>query len=394
VPVGYLWTVVFVAAGTLSALAPVRRPRPLADLSFRLGLVISELPFVALVWLLLWTAVAFAQGDIHTPVGWAVVSLAAITAVGLAVVVRRGLRGRVEVDRALAEGLGADWRAAIGPDAAAGLRRRRPLARILFRPFAGRPRSVVRVADLQYGAAGRRHRLDVYHHRGRPSGAPVLIHLHGGGYHRGRKSSQSLPLLHRLASRGWVCVSANYRLRPEVRHPEHLIDLKRVIAWVREHGHEYGADPAALFVAGSSAGGHLAALAALTPGDPALQPGFEAADTSVTAVIGLNGYYGAYYGQGPESSPSAHVTADAPPFLLVHGDRDTMVPVDIARRFAADLRGVSAGPVVYAELPGAQHAFDLFHSLRFEAVVDGVEAFAGWVLSPERVLEPPYPTTS
>ncbi|MFI6449555.1 alpha/beta hydrolase [Kitasatospora sp. NPDC050543] len=250
------------------------------------------------------------------------------------------------------------------------------------------------MTDLPYGAAGRRHRLDVYHHRARPSGAPVLIHLHGGSYRGGRKSSQSLPLLHRLASRGWVCVSANYRLRPGVEHPEHLIDLKRVIAWVREHGHAYGADPAALFVAGSSAGGHMAALAALTPGDPALQPGFEAADTSVTAVIGLNGYYGAYYGQGPESSPSAHVTADAPPFLLVHGDRDTMVPVDIARRFAADLRRVSAGAVVYAELPGAQHAFDLFHSLRFEAVVDGVEAFAGWVLSPERLPESPYPKAS
>ncbi|MFI6449556.1 hypothetical protein [Kitasatospora sp. NPDC050543] len=126
-PVGYLWTVLFVAAGTLFALAPARRTRPLAGLSFRLGLVIGELPFVALAWLLLWTAVGFAQGDIHAPAGWAVVALAAITAAGLAVVVRRGLRGRAAVDRALAEGLGADWRAAIGPETAAGLRRRRPL---------------------------------------------------------------------------------------------------------------------------------------------------------------------------------------------------------------------------------------------------------------------------
>ncbi|WP_328929719.1 alpha/beta hydrolase [Streptomyces sp. NBC_00190] len=382
-PLGYLWTVVFVAAGTLFALAPVRRPRPLTDLSFRIGLVIGELPFVALAWLLLWTAVAFAQGDVDGPGSWAAVALAVITAAGLVLVVRRGLRARTEVERALAEGLGIDWRAAIAPDATVGLRGHRTLARILFRPFAGRPRAVVRVADLRYGPGGRRHQLDVYHHRARPSGAPVLIHLHGGSYRGGRKSTQSLPLLHRLASRGWVCVSANYRLRPEVRHPEHLIDAKRVIAWVREHGRAYGADPATLFMAGSSAGGHMAALAALTPGDPALQPGFETADTSVTAVIGLNGYYGPYYGQGPESSPSAHITADAPPFFLVHGDRDTMVHVDIARRFAADLREASVGTVVYAELPGAQHAFDLFHSLRFEAVVDGVEAFAGWVISRE-----------
>ncbi|WP_133740490.1 alpha/beta hydrolase fold domain-containing protein [Actinorugispora endophytica] len=60
-----------------------------------------------------------------------------------------------------------------------------------------------------------------------------------------------------------------------------LIDLKKVIAWVREHAHQYGANPTPLFVAGSSAGGHMAASAALTQGDPAFQPGFENADTSV-----------------------------------------------------------------------------------------------------------------
>ncbi|MCX5193041.1 alpha/beta hydrolase [Streptomyces sp. NBC_00249] len=389
-PVGYLWTVGVVAVGTLCALAPVRRPRPLAELSFRLGLVVGELPFLALAWLALWTAVAFTQGDVDAPAGRAAVALAALTAAGLVLVIRRGLRGRAVIDDALAEGLGADWRAATAPGVTPGGKGR--LARTLLWPFPHRPRDVVRVADLPYGPAGRRQRLDVYHHRARPSGAPVLIHLHGGGYRGGRKNSQSLPLLHRFARRGWVCVSADYRLRPEVRHPEHLIDAKRVIAWVREHGHAYGADPATLFVAGSSAGAHLAALAALTPGAPALQPGFETADTSVTAVIALNGYYGPYFGQGPESSPSAHITADAPPFLLVHGDRDTVVPVTAARRFAADLRDASVATVVYAELPGAQHAFDLFHSPRFEAVVDGAEAFAHWVIAspgPRRVRRPP-----
>ncbi|MBP0454215.1 alpha/beta hydrolase [Kitasatospora sp. RG8] len=392
-PVGYLVTVASVAAGTLFALIPVRRPRPLATLAYRLGLLVNELPFVSLAWLLLWTANAFTQGDVHEPAGWTAAAVAAATAAGLPIVVRRALRARPVVEHALAEGLGPSWRAAIAPDTAAGLRRRHPLARILLRPFPRRPRTVTRVPNLAYGPAGRRHRLDVLHHRSRPDGAPLLIHLHGGAYHGGRKNSESMPLLHRLAGRGWVCVSANYRLRPEVQHPEHLIDLKRVIAWTRDHAHAYGADPATLFVAGSSAGAHMASLAALTAGDPALQPGFETADTSVTAVIGLNGYYGPYYGQGPESCPSTHVTADAPPFLLVHGDHDTIVPVTVARRFADDLRAVSAGPVVYAELPGAQHAFDLFHSLRNEAVVDAVEAFAAWVRSDGRVPEPPCPAT-
>jgi acetyl esterase/lipase len=233
------------------------------------------------------------------------------------------------------------------------------------------------------GDPGRRDLLDLYRHRARPSGSPVLIHLHGGGYYRGRKNSQSLPLLYRLASQGWVCVSANYRLRPAAQHPDHLIDLKKVIAWVRAYGHEYGADPGMLFVSGSSAGAHMASLAALIPNDPTFQPGFEDADTSVTAAIGLNGWYGGYYGQEDASSPLACVRADAPPFFIAHGDHDTVAPVEVARHFAGTLGSVSTNPVVYAELPGAQHAFDLFGSLRFEMVVDAIEAFAAWVRSRE-----------
>jgi acetyl esterase/lipase len=281
------------------------------------------------------------------------------------------------------EALGAGWRTVIDPELAARLRRRLPLARILLLPLWRRRRDVERVANIPYGDAGRRNLLDLYRHRARPSGGPVLIHLHGGGYYRGRKNSQSLPLLYRLASQGWVCVSANYRLRPAAQHPDHLIDLKKVIAWVRAHGHEYGADPGLLFVSGSSAGAHMASLAALTPNDPSFQPGFEEADTSVTAAIGLNGWYGGYYGQEDASSPLAHVRPDAPPFFIAHGDHDTVAPVEVARYFTGKLGNVSTNPVSYAELPGAQHAFDLFGSLRFERVVDAIEAFAAWVRSHE-----------
>jgi acetyl esterase/lipase len=93
----------------------------------------------------------------------------------------------------------------------------------------------------------------------------------------------------------------------------------------------------------------------------------------------LYGYYGRYYGHAegerPPSSPLLLDAAHAPPFFLAHGDRDTYLPVDGAREFAARLRRSSPSPVVYAELPGAQHGFDRFRSLRFEAVVDGVAAF-------------------
>jgi hypothetical protein len=176
-------------------------------------------------------------------------------------------------------------------------------------PFVLRPASVRACRDLAYGTAGRHNRLDLYHHRSRPRDAPVLIHFHGGGFSGGRKSVESRALLFRLASRGWVTISANYRLRPEAGLHDHLIDVKKVLAWVAEHGPEYGADPSKRFVSGGSAGGTLACLAALTQNQASYQPGFEDADTSVTGAISLSGWYGGYYEMGgPESEYGAPVT--------------------------------------------------------------------------------------
>lgn len=118
-------------------------------------------------------------------------------------------------------------------------------------------------------------------------------------------------------------------------------------------------------------------------------PGFVEADTSVTAAICLYGYYGPSGNR--EESPSSILACDAtaaPPFFLAHGDQDSLIPVEAARLFAAKLRSVSRSPVVYAELPGAQHGFDRFHSLRFEKVVDGIEAFTAWITSREQAYRP------
>lgn len=385
-PYGYLGAVCLFALLTGLALAPVRRPRTLGLASWILTLTINEIPFVVGIVLAISTIQTFAEGDVSSPGGWAVVAFAVLTAGGLAVVAHRGRLAAHTVESALRDGLGSDWRADVGPDAVRPFRARRPW-RTAVLPFPFRPRSVVRVANLRYGDAGRRNLLDVYHSRSRPSGAPVLVYLHGGGYFSGEKHREGRPLLHRFASQGWVCVSANYRLRPAATFPDHLVDLKKVLAWVREHGHEYGADPATVFVAGSSAGAHLASIAALTPNEPELQPGFEDADTSITAAVGLYGYYGYYYGLGPAdrpaSSPLGYDATDAPPVFLAHGDQDTYTPVEGARELVRHLRAGSANPVVYAELRRAQHSFDLFRSARFEAVVDGVEAFAAWVLRTE-----------
>jgi acetyl esterase/lipase len=382
-PIGYLVAVALVACCTLFALAPPRprRSSP-SNMSYWFGYLLNELPFVAFYWLLASTLLAVGQGDVDSPGGWVAFGLAVLTTIGLGVVAWRGLRAGPVVARALSEGLGAGWRTAVDAGIAARLRRRLPFASIVFAPFFVRRRDVERVTNVSYGDAGSSNLLDLYRHRSHPPGGPTLIHLHGGAFRSGRKSRETRPLLYRLASQGWVCISANYRLSPAATFPDQLIDVKKVIAWTRAHAHEYGADPAVVFVAGSSAGGHLAAFAALTPNDPVFQPGFERAHTSVTAAISLYGYYGSLATDHERpSSPVAFVKKDAPPFFVAHGEKDTLVLVEDARHFVEQLRSTSSNPVVYAELPGGQHTFDLFHSLRFEAVVDAIEGFAAWVRS-------------
>ena len=182
------------------------------------------------------------------------------------------------------------------------------------------------------------------------------------------------------------------------------VAIKQAIAWTREHIADYGGDPSFIAITGGSAGGHLAALAALTAGDAEWQPGFEAADTSVQACVPFYGVYdlantlGTRAGRdrlrfflartffkstdpavAESATPLLKVGADAPPFFVIHGAHDSLVPVAEARAFVERLRAVSRQPVVYAELPGAQHAFDVFHSIRSAHSIRGVERFLRWV---------------
>ena len=365
------------AVVTLTLVSP-RRPFWLAGLSYRLAAAYNEVP-VLLALVLLALTLPGVLDPATEPTGRAVaLALTTLVVAGFVVIAWRGAQARPVVARALEADLGPRSDLRLDAEQRTVLERRPPLGHLLV-PFVLRPRDVERVTAVPYGPAGRAHRLDLYRHRSRPSGAPVLVHLHGGGYHSGRRSLESRALLFRLARLGWVTVAADYRLRPHAGFLDHLADVKRILAWVREHGPEYGADAGTVVLAGGSAGAHVSSIAALTQNDPQYQPGFEDADTSVSAVVGLYGWYGGYYEHGgprSEAGPLGHDASDAPPFFIAHGTRDSLAHVETARRFVAHLRGASSEPVVYAELPGGQHAFDLFHSLRFSAVVDGVEAFA------------------
>lgn len=232
--------------------------------------------------------------------------------------------------------------------------------------------------------------------------APVLIYLPGGAWVHGSRILQGYALMNHLAEQGWVCLSIDYRVAPNHRWPQHLTDVKTAIAWARANVDKFGGDRNFIALSGGSAGGHLAALAGLTPNAPELQEDLPAgSDTSVDAVVGIYGRYDWQDRSTPErenfvdflervvvrhridkhpqifrdASPIARAHADAPPFLVIHGSGDTVIPVQQARDFVQELRAVSRSTVSYIELPGAGHGFDMTDGARTGSMSTAVRLF-------------------
>jgi acetyl esterase/lipase len=385
---------VLAVAGVLGVLNAVRpwRATPVLLPAFFAAWLTAELAPQLVVLTVLETAAFVLLGAVDGARGVVALVLMGLTVVGLLRLVRSSEAAADVADRAL-----ADMPDGPEPDpeveATSWFRR-------FFVPLSFRHPDVERVVDIPYSDLSKRHRLDVYRHKDHPTGCPTLLQVHGGGWVIGDKREQGRPLMLHLASRGWVCFAPNYRLSPRATWPDHLVDVKRALAWVRTEGAAYGADPGFLVLTGGSAGGHLVALAALTANDRRYQPGFEHVDTSVSGCVP---YYGVYDLAGEtgtkaarvrrrhvlerivmkttedqvyrDASPLEAVRADAPPFLVIHGRNDTLVPVAEARLFVERLRAVSSSPVLYVELPGTQHAFDVFPSIRSAHVVRAVGRF-------------------
>ena len=270
---------------------------------------------------------------------------------------------------------------AIDPDAQA----RGTLVPPFVRARAQRRRCLYR-SSIRYGDHPAQL-LDVWRLPELPSEpAPVLLFVPGGAWVQGTRVLQGHTLLSRLVKQGWVCLTMDYRVSPVHRWPRHIADVNAAIAWTRANVDQYGGDRDFVAIAGCSAGGHLAALAGLTTGDPAFRGELaEDADTSVDAVVGIYGRYDwedrstptrrnfqaflervvmrRSQSRHPEdfaaASPLARIHENAPPFFLIHGEQDTIIPVGEARQFHAALRAVSRNPVHYSEIPRAGHAFDL-----------------------------------
>jgi acetyl esterase/lipase len=339
-------TALIVALFAVMALRPPmpRHSSPF-NLQFALGWLINEQPCLGLWWLLAGTLGTLIQPQPRL-LWWLVAGLAALDTLLLARIAVRARSAR--------PALSAAFRAAYGYTRPAWWR-------ILLLPIIAWRPAVRRIRNLRYGPARRGNRLDVYvSRRHRRTAAPVLVYFHGGGFRMGSKMLGARPLIYRLAAQGWICVSADYRLF-RAGYPDQLADARAAVAWVRDNAEAYGGDPGTVFVAGGSAGAHLAATAALS-------------DTEVSGVIGMYGYYSEVGGPGL-TSPEDCINPAAPPFLVVHGALDTLVLKEEARGFANQLRAVSRQPVVYAELPGTHHNFDFFHSLRSHTVADAIVRF-------------------
>lgn len=354
-------------------------------------------------WWLFWEVVAgiglVAAGGLESTRGWIGLGCLALAAAGLVAILARARGTSQLLQEAMVD-------VEVDPDAPAPMF---PRHHVWFPFLMNRRRGIVKFKDIVFAEGTTkkgtvRLRLDVVAPADARPGdkRPGLLQIHGGAWVIGDKREQALPLLGHLAANGWVAINANYRLSPAVGYPEHLIDCKRAIAWWREHADEYGGDPDFLCVTGGSAGGHLCALVGLTANDPRFQPGFEDVDTTVRAAVPFYGIYDFTNRNGhspkdmvprflepivmqrtlaedPEAfaaySPLDQVRPDAPPFFVIHGDLDVLAPVEDARLFVQELRKVSSSPVLYAELRGAQHAFEVFPSHRAARVVEAVQRY-------------------
>jgi acetyl esterase/lipase len=390
-----------------NGLRPLARKGYTTVLVFWFGWPTSEVPGVYFVASLLDALRRGRRGDFAGRRGKAALALTAASWAILGVIRYRGVTTPGPV-------LEAGLRDQLGPDYADALTalpqsepKRRGRRNLPLGNTVARRRYVEKTSVVSYGPHGRANLADIWRRRDLPRDgkAPVLLQVPGGAWVIGMRRPQAYPLMSHLAARGWVCVSIGYRVSPRHTWPDHIVDVKRALAWVKENIADYGGDPNFVAITGGSAGGHLTALAALTPNDPKYQPGFEDADTSVAAAVPVYGRYDWFSTTGDgrrefvglleklvvkqefgthrdiylDASPIRRLRADAPPFFVLHGHNDSLIPVGEAEEFVDELRTVSKSPVAYAELPNAQHAFDIFSSPRAHQSAEAVARFLSWV---------------
>ena len=254
------------------------------------------------------------------------------------------------------------------------------------------------VRDQEFAVVdGRRLLLDLYLPDNAPGLRPLIVWIHGGAWLVGDKTEcPAIP----LAAQGYVVASISYRFSSAALFPAQLHDCKAAIRWLRAHAAEYGIDPGRVGVWGLSAGGHLAALIGTT-GDVAEMEGevgshheFSSRVQAVCDWFGptdfarMNDIPGDQDHNAPDApealliggpvqehpdrvaraNPITYISRDTPPFLIMHGDRDPIVPITQSSLLYHALRKAGID-VKFHIIEGAGHGFE------GEMILDSVRQF-------------------
>jgi arylformamidase len=228
--------------------------------------------------------------------------------------------------------------------------------------------------DLRYysgqDAHSTKHLLDLYLPQ-EQRGFPLVVFVHGGAWTRGDKDAYGGAYKYlgtAVAGQAVGVAVINYRLSPEVMHPEHARDVARAVAWLYRNSGKYGWSPKRIYLLGHSAGAHLAALVAV---DPSYLHALGLSPEIIKGVVAISGVYDLtlggvtakmlyepVFGSDPQvlisASPALRLTKNAPPFLVLYAQND-LPSVDIqARRFTKALKAVGI-PVKTAMIPGRDH---------------------------------------
>ncbi len=233
--------------------------------------------------------------------------------------------------------------------------------------------------DVEYGQGGERAlRMHLLAPRERSEEPlPVLVWIHGGGWSGGSRES-GLPRLIPFARQGFFCASIEYRFSQEAIFPAQIEDCKCAIRYLRAHAEKYGLDPERIGVWGNSAGGHLVALLGTSADVKELEGtgGWAEHSSAVQAVCDFCGpadfpawsvdthravrqLFGGPLSERLElarlASPVTHASPQSPPFLIVHGDQDDVVPIAQSEALYKSLKGHGVD-VTFERIPGAGHA--------------------------------------
>ena len=245
------------------------------------------------------------------------------------------------------------------------------------------------VRDVEFAKAGDISlKLDLHLPSG-PTRAPLIVWVHGGAWRSGSKKDMPLG---KLVADGYAVASVDYRLSTQAKFPAQIHDLKAAIRFLRGHGSQWRLPTKKILIAGDSAGGHLAALAGVSNGNPELEGALGSDRTESSDVQGIISFYGGanlttilkqstphglsvrvpaldllLAGQPEDlpalarlASPVFHVDKNDPPLLLLHGDQDPQMPVNQALELCGAYQKVKA-PVQLEIVHGAAHGGAMFY---------------------------------